>query len=122
MKINTPQSTALTARLPKCPTGIQGLDEITGGGLPGNVERVLPENADAHINPAAWRRPAIFEWLQRTGPWFAMVSLEAPHPPYGAPSAGVRPRPVEERVLPANVPRGTPAAERARLEAAVPGA
>ena len=24
----------MAARLPKCPTGIQGLDEITGGGLP----------------------------------------------------------------------------------------
>ena len=34
MKMTTPQSTSLTARLPKCPTGIQGLDEITGGGLP----------------------------------------------------------------------------------------
>jgi circadian clock protein KaiC len=28
------KSTSPTARLPKCPTGIQGLDEITGGGLP----------------------------------------------------------------------------------------
>ena len=28
------RSSSLTVRLPKCPTGIQGLDEITGGGLP----------------------------------------------------------------------------------------
>ncbi len=28
------KSFVLAARLPKCPTGIQGLDEITGGGLP----------------------------------------------------------------------------------------
>src|SRR4249920_4081822 len=34
MKNNGPTSTSLAARLPKCPTGIQGLDEITGGGLP----------------------------------------------------------------------------------------
>jgi circadian clock protein KaiC len=34
MKKNGPKSTAPAARLPKCPTGIQGLDEITGGGLP----------------------------------------------------------------------------------------
>jgi circadian clock protein KaiC len=34
MKKTAPKSTAPTARLPKCPTGIQGLDEITGGGLP----------------------------------------------------------------------------------------
>jgi circadian clock protein KaiC len=34
MKTNASQSTSPAARLPKCPTGIQGLDEITGGGLP----------------------------------------------------------------------------------------
>jgi circadian clock protein KaiC len=34
MKNNGPKSTAPVARLPKCPTGIRGLDEITGGGLP----------------------------------------------------------------------------------------
>jgi circadian clock protein KaiC len=34
MKNHGPQPTAPAARLPKCPTGIQGLDEITGGGLP----------------------------------------------------------------------------------------
>src|SRR5664279_2101691 len=28
------KSTSPTTQLPKCPTGIQGLDEITGGGLP----------------------------------------------------------------------------------------
>src|SRR5438132_11564750 len=34
MKNNGHKSTSAAARLPKCPTGIQGLDEITGGGLP----------------------------------------------------------------------------------------
>jgi circadian clock protein KaiC len=34
MKNNGHQSTSPTVCLPKCPTGIQGLDEITGGGLP----------------------------------------------------------------------------------------
>ena len=34
MKTKRPKSTRPTPRLPKCPTGIQGLDEITGGGLP----------------------------------------------------------------------------------------
>jgi circadian clock protein KaiC len=31
---NGPKSTSPAGRLPRCPTGIQGLDEITGGGLP----------------------------------------------------------------------------------------
>ncbi len=34
MKIKNKKSPAPTRLLPKCPTGIQGLDEITGGGLP----------------------------------------------------------------------------------------
>src|SRR5271170_6637804 len=34
MKYNSRKSTSLAVYLPKCPTGIQGLDEITGGGLP----------------------------------------------------------------------------------------
>jgi circadian clock protein KaiC len=34
MKHGVHQSPSLSARLPKCPTGIQGLDEITSGGLP----------------------------------------------------------------------------------------
>src|SRR6267142_121982 len=34
MKTNGPKSASAVARLPKSPTGIQGLDEITGGGLP----------------------------------------------------------------------------------------
>jgi circadian clock protein KaiC len=34
MKNHDPKSTSPAAHLPKCPTGIQGLDEITNGGLP----------------------------------------------------------------------------------------
>ncbi|HZQ48485.1 MAG TPA: circadian clock protein KaiC [Verrucomicrobiae bacterium] len=34
MKTNSSKHTAPVTQLPKCPTGIQGLDEITGGGLP----------------------------------------------------------------------------------------
>jgi phosphoribosylformylglycinamidine cyclo-ligase len=46
---------------------VRALAHITGGGLPGNVERVLPADADAYIDSRAWRRPAVFDWLQRTG-------------------------------------------------------
>ena len=41
---------------------------------------------------------------RQSAPWFAVVSLEAPHPPYDAPAAGVEKRPV---ILPANVPPST---------------
>jgi len=51
-------------------------------------------------------------------PWFCVVSLEAPHPPYDAPAAGVRPRDPGEIVLPANVSRGGEVEARARRELA----
>jgi len=46
---------------------VRGLAHITGGGLPGNLVRVLPADVDARIGKAAWQRPAVFDWLQRTG-------------------------------------------------------
>ena len=52
------------------------------------------------------------------GPWFAVVSLEAPHPPYDAPAAGVRARDPGALALRGNVPAGGGAGERARLELA----
>jgi len=46
---------------------VHALAHITGGGLPGNVPRVLPAGTRAVINRRAWKRPAIFDWLQTTG-------------------------------------------------------
>jgi phosphoribosylformylglycinamidine cyclo-ligase len=40
---------------------------ITGGGLPGNFPRVLPENAVAVLDAAQWILPPVFSWLARTG-------------------------------------------------------
>jgi phosphoribosylformylglycinamidine cyclo-ligase len=40
---------------------------ITGGGLPGNLPRVLPDGTRAVLDGAAWRRPPVFEWLAQTG-------------------------------------------------------
>jgi phosphoribosylformylglycinamidine cyclo-ligase len=39
---------------------------ITGGGLPGNVPRVLPEGTIAALQPT-WPAPPVFRWLARTG-------------------------------------------------------
>jgi phosphoribosylformylglycinamidine cyclo-ligase len=46
---------------------LKGLAHITGGGLTENIPRVLPENTCARLESARWKRPAIFEWLQRKG-------------------------------------------------------
>ena len=40
---------------------------ITGGGLPGNVPRVLPDGMRAVIDSRAWKRAPIFDWLQERG-------------------------------------------------------
>lgn len=40
---------------------------ITGGGLPGNLPRVLPEGTTAVIDAGAWPLPPVFAWLARTG-------------------------------------------------------
>ena len=46
---------------------VKGLAHITGGGLTGNVPRVLPEGIRANIDSKAWPRPPLFDWLQREG-------------------------------------------------------
>jgi phosphoribosylformylglycinamidine cyclo-ligase len=42
---------------------VRGLAHITGGGIPGNLARVLPDGLGAHIDSLAWRRPPVFRWL-----------------------------------------------------------
>lgn len=46
---------------------VRAAAHITGGGLPGNVPRVLPAGVRAVIDSRAWKRPAIFDWLQQSG-------------------------------------------------------
>jgi phosphoribosylformylglycinamidine cyclo-ligase len=46
---------------------IKGLAHITGGGLTGNVPRILPKKTRAVIRNDAWPRPEVFQWLQRAG-------------------------------------------------------
>ncbi len=38
---------------------------ITGGGLEGNLSRVVPEGLRVRIDWEAWERPAVFQWLAR---------------------------------------------------------
>jgi phosphoribosylformylglycinamidine cyclo-ligase len=46
---------------------VKGLAHITGGGLSGNVPRILPDGTRALLRSDAWPRPGLFEWLQREG-------------------------------------------------------
>ncbi len=46
---------------------VKGLAHITGGGVVGNVPRILPAGTRAVIRKDAWPRPEVFQWLQQTG-------------------------------------------------------
>jgi phosphoribosylformylglycinamidine cyclo-ligase len=46
---------------------IEGLAHITGGGIPGNLPRVLPEGLGADVDRASWDVPAVFRTLQDAG-------------------------------------------------------
>ncbi len=47
---------------------IHAMAHITGGGLVGNIPRVLPKNCNALIKKSSWRVPQIFTFLQQAGP------------------------------------------------------
>ncbi|MDZ4297689.1 MAG: phosphoribosylformylglycinamidine cyclo-ligase [Moraxellaceae bacterium] len=46
---------------------VHAMAHITGGGLPGNLPRVLPEGCDAVIDESSWTWPPLFQWLQSAG-------------------------------------------------------
>ena len=47
---------------------IKALSHITGGGLTENLPRIFPtHNIGAKINLSSWKRPAIFNWIQKLG-------------------------------------------------------
>lgn len=53
------------ALLDKMP--VHAMAHITGGGLPENLPRVLPDDLAAHIDTNSWQWPAVFRWLQTEG-------------------------------------------------------
>jgi phosphoribosylformylglycinamidine cyclo-ligase len=46
---------------------VHAMAHITGGGVPGNLPRVLPEGLGATVRRSAWEVPALFRTLQRAG-------------------------------------------------------
>ena len=47
---------------------VHSMAHITGGGLVGNIPRVLPKNCNAVIKKSSWLVPKIFTFLQAQGP------------------------------------------------------
>ncbi|MHC4532097.1 MAG: phosphoribosylformylglycinamidine cyclo-ligase [Planctomycetota bacterium] len=47
---------------------VHGMAHITGGGLVGNIPRVLPKDCNANIKKSSWPVPKIFSFIQEAGP------------------------------------------------------
>jgi phosphoribosylformylglycinamidine cyclo-ligase len=46
---------------------VHAMAHITGGGLPGNLDRALPQSLDAVIDGSSWRTPNVFRVLMEAG-------------------------------------------------------
>lgn len=47
---------------------VHGMAHITGGGLVGNIPRVLPKDCNVVLKKSSWPKHKIFKFLQKTGP------------------------------------------------------
>ena len=47
---------------------IKAMANITGGGLPGNLPRVLPEGLTVRIKRDSWQTPGVFQLIAKQGP------------------------------------------------------
>jgi phosphoribosylformylglycinamidine cyclo-ligase len=46
---------------------VKALAHVTGGGLLGNLARVLPNGVDVELDWGSWKRPPVFDWLAEQG-------------------------------------------------------
>jgi phosphoribosylformylglycinamidine cyclo-ligase len=46
---------------------VKGMAHITGGGITGNLPRILGDGLTARLKAGSWQRPAVFDWLQDKG-------------------------------------------------------
>ena len=60
--IYAPAMIALQRHVP-----VRAFAHVTGGGIPGNLVRVLPERCDGVVHRGKWDEPRIFEEIQRDG-------------------------------------------------------
>ena len=59
---------AMTAAVAAAGVPVKAYAHITGGGIPGNLDRVLPKTVDAVIRRGTWPEPPVFDLIARTGP------------------------------------------------------
>jgi len=49
------------------PGAVHAAAHVTGGGIPGNLPRALPEDCGAEVDSASWEIPRIFQEIRRLG-------------------------------------------------------
>jgi phosphoribosylformylglycinamidine cyclo-ligase len=69
--IYAPALLELAAKVP-----VHAFAHVTGGGIPGNLVRVLPDRCDALVHRGRWDEPPIFGEIQRAG---GVADLEMEH-------------------------------------------
>ena len=67
-RVHTPDVLAVIDAVGVGDDGVHAACHVTGGGLPGNLPRVLPDGMAAVVDRATWEWPAIFRWLAEHGP------------------------------------------------------
>jgi arylsulfatase A-like enzyme len=83
------------------------------------TDRPKPVRFSGYQADVLAERAALWMGAQAPGrPWFCLLSVEPPHPPYGAPAAGIPPVDTQAVVLAPNVPLGGETEARARRELA----
>ncbi len=63
LEVHRSYAAAVSTVLPR----LHALAHITGGGISGNLVRVLPQGCEALVDARAWRWPAVFRVLMRAG-------------------------------------------------------
>ena len=48
-------------------TDVRAFSHVTGGGIPGNLVRILPDHVDAVVDRSTWRPQPIFDLIQAKG-------------------------------------------------------
>jgi phosphoribosylformylglycinamidine cyclo-ligase len=105
LKVHRSYLPALRPLLATPDSGVHAMAHITGGGIPGNLNRALPDDVDAVVETASWTIPGEFLALERAGEvareemfrafnmGVGMIVIAAPHAASaiiaGAESAGV---------------------------------
>ena len=67
MRVHTSYADVVKDAINALGDDLKGMAHITGGGIPGNLSRIIPDGMVAHVNPSAWTAPPIFSFIQSKG-------------------------------------------------------